>query len=142
MMASHCKLNTIENPFSKHEMKWYYECELMVSAFLLSIWQALIPSFEKTEFQESRNSIIHFDVERQTKSQLKKNKKQSVEMINIISFSKSQEYSSWNDNGACRITSNKQYENTFINKICTFNMNKISFTQTLCITRKTSIKKS
>ena len=58
-----------------------YECELMLSAFLLSIWQALIPSFEKTKFQESGNSIIHFDVERQTKSQSKKQKKESVEMI-------------------------------------------------------------
>ena len=100
------------------------------SLCLLFTWKALIPSFEKTEFQESRNSIIHFDVERQTKSQLKKNKKQSVEMIKWISFSKSQEYSSWNDNGACRITSNKQYKNAFIliKYVCTFNINKMSFT--------------
>ena len=45
----------------------------------------------KNEFQESRDSIIHFDVERQTKSQSKKHKKESVEMIKRISFPESQE---------------------------------------------------
>ena len=72
----------------------------MVSAFLLSIWQALIPSFEKTEFQESRNSIIHFEMLniKQNHSQRNTSKKESVEMIKWISFPKSQEYSGWNDN--------------------------------------------
>ena len=54
----------------------------MLSACPIFIfWQALIPYFVKNEFQESRDSIIHFDVERQTKSQSKKHKKESVEMI-------------------------------------------------------------
>ena len=46
--------------------------------------------FVKTEFQESRDNIIHFDVERQIKSQSKKHGKKSVERIKWISFAKSQ----------------------------------------------------
>ena len=65
----------------------------MLSAclFMFIFWQALIPCFVKNEFQESRDNIIHFDVERQTKSQSKKHKKESVEMIKWISFPESQE---------------------------------------------------
>ena len=44
----------------------------------------------KNEFKESRDNIIHFDVERQIKSQSKKHGKKSVEMIKWISFAKSQ----------------------------------------------------
>ena len=74
---------------TRNEIVWMW-----INAFCMPyihILAGVDSMFLKNEFQESRDNIIHFDVQRQTKSQSKKHKKESVEMIKRISFPESQE---------------------------------------------------